>query len=150
MQLTTSRIWLTAALLAAVASPALAQSVNQSIDTVLGDHAKYETVIRDFQARVASRDAPAVAALVRFPLTVRVAGKKTVVRNAAGFVQNYDAIVTPAIAKAIVAQKYEELMVNGQGVMFGSGEAWINAVCADRTCKTFEPKVVTIQAAAKP
>jgi len=149
VQLTLTRMAFAAVLHSAVI-PAHAQGVNQSLDTVLGGHAPYETVIRAFQAGVTAHDAAAVAALVRYPITVRAGGKKLVVRNAATFVRNYDAIVTPPIAQAITAQKYDELMVNGQGVMFGSGEAWINGVCLDAACKRVDPKVVTIQAAPKP
>ena len=123
-----------------------AQGVNQSIDTVLGDHARYESAIRKFQASVAAHDAGAVAALVSYPLSTRVGGKARLVRTPAEFVKAYDSIVTPAIAGVITGQKYDELFVNAQGVMFGSGEVWINGVCADKACKSFVPKVVKIQA----
>ena len=72
------------------------------------------------------------------------------IKDAAGFVENYDKIVTPAIAGAIGAQKYSDLMVNGKGVMFGSGETWINGICkkGSADCSEFEVKVVAIQPGA--
>ena len=92
----------------------------------------------------------AVAALVDYPFEATLDGRKTAIKDRADFVRNYDQIITPAIAGVVKAQKYSELMVNGQGVMFGSGETWINGVCkqGSANCSEFEVKVVTIQPAA--
>ena len=59
--------------------------------------------------------------------------------------QQYDKIVTPAIANAITQQKYSELMVNYKGVMFGNGEAWVNGICRDDACKNVDVRVVALQ-----
>jgi hypothetical protein len=125
-------------------------AVNASIDRLLGDHARYQAVIQAYQKAVADGDKAAVAALVEYPIKVDIDGGKTTVGDPAVFVRDYDKIVTPAIARAIEAQKYSELMVNGQGVMFGNGETWINGVCkhGSADCSEFEVKVVTIQAGA--
>jgi hypothetical protein len=124
------------------------KAVDGAIDAALGDHAKYRAVIDAYQKAVADGDKEAVAALVDYPIEVTLDGKKTAIANAAGFVQNYDRIITPAIASVIKAQKYSELMVNSQGVMFGSGETWINGICkpGSADCSEFEAKVITIQA----
>ena len=117
---------------------------------LFGDHAKYRAVIDAYQKAVAAGDKEAVAALVDYPFSATIDGKRTPIKNAAGFVENYGKIVTPAIASAIKAQKYSELMVNGKGVMFGSGETWINGICkkGSADCSEFEVKVVAIQAGA--
>ena len=48
-------------------------AVNQAIDEVLGDHVRYEAVIRQLQRAVAANDTAAVAALVNYPfVTVRM------------------------------------------------------------------------------
>ena len=159
--LKTTRGLLLAALLAVGAGGAYAQSpvaadgsaaevaaVNQSIDQLLGDHAKYEPVIRAFQKAVAAKDAAAVAALVEYPLKVKLGGKSASIANAREFVAHYGEIVTPAMASAIASQPYGKLFVNYQGVMFGSGEAWINGICKDAACKQFDVKVVTLQPGA--
>lgn len=129
------------------AACAQAGSVNQSIDTVLGDHARYEPVIRQFQAAVVARDANAVAALVHYPITVQLGGKRVVLRSAEAFVPRYAEIVTPAVEHVVAAQKYDELMVNAQGVMFGQGEAWVSGICLDKACKRVDVKVITLQPA---
>ena len=120
-------------------------SVNAAIDAALGDHAKYEQVILAFQSAVAGKDPRAVAALVDYPFTADIDGKKVKIADAAAFVARYDEIVTPAIADVVARQKYADLFVNYKGVMFGSGEAWINGICKDATCKEFDVRVVAIQ-----
>lgn len=120
-------------------------AVNQSIDDLLGDHVRYQAVIRQFQKAVADKDAATVASLVNYPFTATIDGTQVKIADREGFVQQYDKIVTPAIASAITQQKYSELMVNYKGVMFGSGEAWINGICKDKACQKFDVRVVAIQ-----
>jgi len=122
-------------------------AVDAAIDKILGDHTKYQAVINAYQKAVADGDKEGVAALVDYPLAVTIDGKQTSIKDAADFVRNYDKIVTPAVAGVIKAQKYSELMVNGKGVMFGSGETWINGICkkGSADCSEFEVKVVAIQ-----
>jgi hypothetical protein len=120
-------------------------AVNQSIDDLLGDHERYQTVIHQFQKAVADKDATTVASLVNYPFTATIDGKRVKIANGDAFVQQYEKIVTPAIAQAITQQKYSELMVNYKGVMFGSGEAWINGICKDKACQKFDVRVVAIQ-----
>jgi hypothetical protein len=133
----------------AIVHPALAdeESVNGAIDSVLGDHTQYQPVIEAFQQAVGDHDAEAVAALVAYPITVRVDGKKTTISDEEAFVENYDSIMTPDITNAIARQDYGDLFVRDQGVMFGNGEAWLNGVCRDDACDKFDVKVITIQGA---
>ena len=123
--------------------------VNTAIDKVLGEHGKYQAVIEAYQAAVASGDRNAVAALVRYPLEVTVEGSRMSIRDAAAFVQDYDRILTPAIARVITTQKYSELVVNQQGVMFGNGETWVNGICkpGSADCSEFEVRIIAIQPA---
>ena len=80
-----------------------------------------------------------------YPINVSINGRKTTIRNAKAFVANYDAIMTPDIVATVKNQKYEDLFVNYQGVMFGRGQIWVNGVCKDKACKTQDVKVITIQ-----
>ena len=122
-------------------------ATDAALDKILGDHTKYQAVINAYQKAVAEGDKEGVAALVDYPLAATIDSKQTSIKDAADFVRNYDKIVTPAIASLIKAQKYSELMVNGKGVMFGSGETWINGICkkGSADCSEFEVKVVAIQ-----
>ena len=143
--------FLLAAAASAAALPALAgdSATNGAIDEAFGEHAKYEVVIVSLQKAVAAHDADAVAKLVSYPIRVSVNGRKTTIRDAKAFVAHYDAIIAPDIAAAVRDQKYEDLFVNSQGVMFGNGQVWINGVCKDRACKAQDVKVITIQHTAR-
>ena len=121
------------------------RAVNQAIDEVLGDHARYEAVIRQLQKAVVANDAAAVAALVDYPFATVRDGQPMKIADADAFVREYDRIMTPAIAEAIKRQKYSQLMVNYKGVMFGNGEAWVNGICKDDACKDVNVRVVALQ-----
>jgi hypothetical protein len=121
------------------------QAVNDSIDSNLGDHTKYQAAIKDLQAAVAVGDAAKVASLARYPFSVDIGGKATVLKNEQEFAARYKEFMTPDIGKAIVETKYADLFVNYKGVMFGDGQAWLNGICKDDQCKTFDVKLVTLQ-----
>ena len=120
-------------------------AVNQAIDEVLGDHVRYEAVIRQLQRAVAANDTAAVAALVNYPFVTVRDGESLRVADAEAFVREYDRIMTPPIAEAIKRQKYSQLMVNYKGVMFGNGEACVNGICKDDACKDVDVRVVALQ-----
>ena len=120
-------------------------AVNQANDEVLGDHVRYEAVIRQLQRAVAANDTAAVAALVNYPFVTVRDGESLRVADAEAFVREYDRIMTPPIAEAIKRQKYSQLMVNYKGVMFGNGEAWVNGICKDDACKDVDVRVVALQ-----
>ncbi len=120
-------------------------AVNQAIDEVLGEHERYEKVIRELQQAVTANDEAAVAALVDYPFSTVRDGQPLKVADADAFVREYDRIMTPAIAEAIKRQKYSQLMVNYKGVMFGNGEAWVNGICKDDACKDVDVRVVALQ-----
>jgi len=121
------------------------QAVNDSIDANLGDHAKYQAAIRDLQSAVAAGDAARVASLAQYPFSVDIGGKATVLKDEQGFAARYQDFMTPDISKAIVETKYADLFVNYKGVMFGSGQAWLNGICKDNECKAFDVKLVALQ-----
>ncbi len=129
--------------------PVADKKTDDAIDQLLGDHVRYRDAIDRFQKAVAAKDAAGVAALIAYPFEATIDGKTVKIKDAAGFVAQYDKIVTPPIANAIVAQKYSDLFVNAQGVMFGSGEAWVNGICKDNACKDFDVKVIRIQPAGE-
>ncbi|WP_241696599.1 hypothetical protein [Stenotrophomonas sp. SAM-B] len=116
--------------------------VRQRIEQVLGDAAQYETVFNAFQKAVNGGDRAAVVEEVRFPLNIANGAKIT---GPGEFQRNYERILTPAVRKAIAAQKFDDVMVNQQGVMIGDGQVWLNGTCLDQACSRTEVKVVTIQ-----
>jgi len=130
-------------LLSVCSSLALAQeqTVRQAIDSNLGDHKKYDSVISALQKSVKNHDAAAVAALVEYPIDITIDGRKRTFKTAKEFIASYDRIMTPKVTAAIVDQKYGDLFVNWQGVSFDDGQVWINGICKDTACKNFDVKV---------
>lgn len=132
---------------APAAAPAEAQAdgdARERITKLLGDADQYEGVFTALQRGVAAGDRAAVAGLMRYPVRVSIAGKSQKVADAAAFKRDYDKIVTPALAKLIAEQKFDNLFVNWQGVMLGQGEVWINGKCLDKDCAKAEVKVNNI------
>ncbi len=121
------------------------KAVNDAIDSNLGDHEKYQAVIIALRKTVAAGDASGVAELVQYPISVEIDGKDTILKDKAEFVSRYGDFMTPEITKAIVDTRYSDLFVNYKGVMFGNGQAWINGICKDESCDTFDVKLVTLQ-----
>lgn len=135
--------------------PIAAQSphsgIDKSISDNIGDPAKFQTVFTGLKQAVEKHDAAAVAALVSYPITINPRTKKAIsVRTPQTFISRYDQIITPHIADVIEKQKYEDLFVNYQGAMLGSGEVWIAGICKDKACKQVDIRIRTIQNTTKP
>jgi len=80
------------------------------------------THVTQFLARlkqaVAADDHAAVAAMVRYPLTVSSSdGRSITYRNAAALSANYARVFTPEVEEAVTAAKPDTLFVRDQGVM---------------------------------
>lgn len=120
-------------------------AVEQAIETLLGDAAAYREVFDRLQRGVKTADKQAVAALVEYPINVEIDGKSHVIRDAPAFIELWDQIITPGIASVITSQRFADLRVNYQGVMFGDGQVWLTGICPDDACATSDIRVVTIQ-----
>jgi len=128
--------------------PALAQTgaeVDDAVNTDLGDPALYHTAFDAIHEAVANDDAAGVAEWVSYPITVNVGGKSLTIDDAAQFATEYAAIITGDIKDAILAQKWETLFVNADGIMYGNGQVWLNGICKDDACAAFDVKIITIQ-----
>src|SRR5271155_758282 len=132
-------------LLAAQAVPSATAALDKSIDLSVGDHVKGQQILTQLQQAVAKRNAPAVAALVHYPIKVNPGKKPFTIKNEKAFIKDYDRIITADIQDAIFKQKYETLFVNSQGAMIGDGEVWITGFCRDKSCKQSDIKIGTIQ-----
>jgi hypothetical protein len=119
---------------------------DQPIATNVGDPARFREVMASLQQSVQKHDASAVAALISYPIDINPHTKKVLhIRTPEAFAAQYDSIITPHIAEVIAKQKYDDLFVNYQGAMLGTGEVWIAGVCKDKACKQTEIKIRTIQ-----
>lgn len=123
--------------------------VDQAIDALLGDHVEYRQVFDRLQQAVESDDRAEVASLVVYPLEVRIGGKPRKIANAKAFVDAWDGIMVTQVKDVITRQRYRDVFVNWQGVMFGDGQVWINGICQDKDCKKVNVGVTAIQEATQ-
>ncbi len=102
--------------------------------TSLASAAAYEITKedRDFfnelRTAVLADDAARVAALVQFPISVRVKEKEITLTGSRDFAQHYREIVTSDVKTAVRQQSAERLQKNWQGVMIGSGQIWFEEI----------------------
>jgi hypothetical protein len=77
---------------------------------------------------------------IAYPLQ-HVAGT---VKDVADCVARYDTIFTLAVRKAIGTQQFQELFVNGSGVMIGMGEVWFAGACSQPPCREPDDLHITV------
>lgn len=80
---------------------------------------------KEVKDAIAKGDQAEVANHILYPLRVNDGpGQTLLVQTRRDFVDQYDAIITPSVTKAIANQNPDNLFVNYQGVMVGNGEIW--------------------------
>jgi hypothetical protein len=132
------KVLLVAVALLAV-SPAFAQTAadtDKSIDTVLGGpHTVYATAIADIQRALKSHDVQGIAGYLNFGDTIKVNGKDETIADLDDLTAKFDTLFNAKVVSAVTGSKYESLLVNDQGIMFGNGELWITGTCDDNPCQ---------------
>ena len=86
-----------------------------------------QAFLTKLQAAVAGNDARSVAAMTHFPLTVN---GRPGPRDSAHFVQGFDVIFNDKVRNAVLHARVENLFASYRGLMIGSGQVWIAAICA--------------------
>ncbi|MFO1520084.1 MAG: hypothetical protein U1F57_10555 [bacterium] len=66
-----------------------------------------------------------IAALIRFPLNIIVAGHRIALRNRRDFLKHYDQAFNAKVKEALARQDSSNLFANWQGAMIGNGEIWL-------------------------
>lgn len=120
------------------ATPVLAQTaadVDQQIDTILGPHETYANAIQRIQEALNERDIEKLAGYIGYGEAIKVNGADVVINDEADLTARFDELFNERVIKAVTGQAYETLLVNQDGIMFGSGELWLNGVCDDEACQ---------------
>jgi hypothetical protein len=136
--------------LLASATPALAQQVAEDvdarIDTVLGNHVPYEAAYVDLRAALEANDQDALAELFPIGTTFHLNGEQMTFANVDEVKARLGEMLTDKVKETVLAQSYETLFVNADGVMFGTGQLWLGGICADQseTCTEFDVRVIAI------
>jgi hypothetical protein len=127
-----------------LASPALAQTmeeVDQRLDQVLKNHVPFEAAYVDIRAAVEANDINALSEYVPYGTPFLVNGKAVSLKDAEEFKARVGEFFNDKVKKAVLAQTYETLFVNADGVMFGVGQLWISGICRDEACNEFDVKI---------
>jgi len=108
---------------------AQANEVDGRIQEIAGlDPKQAKAFFLDIKKAVGNSDRSALSKIVAFPSLVNLnSGKNKKIKNASEFLDHFDEIFTPKVIQAVRKQAYEDLFVNYQGVMIGSGEVWFSA-----------------------
>ena len=85
-------------------------------------------VLRRIAGRSKANDTIRIADLIEYPVRVNGPGRPRAVTRAQ-FLAKPDAVLTDRIRRQVLAQQFDDLFVNAEGVMFGSGELWFSGVC---------------------
>lgn len=130
-----------------ISSPGRADeaSVDQQIETLLGDAPDYKELFYAFKVALEEGKSDIVVSLVNYPLTVTIDGEDATYGSEQELLDAYDSVFTEAIIEAVSAQDYGTLFVNSEGVMIGNGEVWITGICEDSACTSAPPRVSVIQ-----
>ena len=106
----------------------------------ISDPAKVTQFLARLKQAMATDDRAAIAAMVKYPLTVHPStGRPATYRNAAALSANYARVFTPEVRAAVAAAKPDDLFARDQGVMIGNGEIWMNDIGGSMKIITINP-----------
>lgn len=89
-------------------------------DKIAGFFAEIQRCFRE-------NDRGGLAHLVNYPIIVAWSGRDHLIETEAAFVRACDHFLTPALAKTVADQKFEELTGNSDGTDIGRGDIWFEA-----------------------
>lgn len=121
------------------------QDVDVTIDTLLGDPAAFHAAFDAVKQAVADGDSLALAEYIPYGTPINIHGEQRVFESEHDFSAAYDQVITPEIVAVVAAQEWKTLFVNAEGVMFGAGEVWLNGLCTDEACSSFDVRITAIQ-----
>lgn len=130
------------ALAAQSEAPAGSGGMDARLDLLFGEHDPYRAFLGELQGAVATDQRSRVAALVSYPLKVKIRGHVLRIGSTQQFLSHYEELLPQATRAVIAAQSYEGLFVNSQGVMIGNGQLWFSGVCGDELCSRRTIKII--------
>lgn len=101
--------------------------VDERIQSVaVSDPADVRNFMTSLRTAVLANDANAIAKMIHWPLRYVKRGKPTLARNPIEFRKNFTIIFSEKVKLAILNQRYEDLFVNTDGIMYGDGQVWLH------------------------
>lgn len=95
--------------------------------------------LQKLQKAVVAGDRATVAGMVNYPLRLnRGPDDHTVFATRSELLKRYDAVFTPEVRRAVLADKLTEVLGSTAGVPLGKGAVWLNSRCDSgrpQTCR---------------
>lgn len=121
-----------------LATPALAQTEQETMDRIESIHGDSDLFVEAFDAVTAAfrdNDAETIAAMGLYPMHVRVGDEEYEVESADDFLLGADATISPELQDLVGNQDIADLIVSSEGVGFDDGALWMTNVCLDDACE---------------
>jgi hypothetical protein len=118
---------------------ALYEALGYDVSAVYG---LFQAVRSAFQ----KQDITAFADLCLFPLLLFANKERRAIANRDDVEARREAIFSPPVRETVERQQFQSLGVSDHGIMYGSGQLWLQARCQDRACKQLNYGVATINA----
>lgn len=99
---------------------------------------------QDIQKAVAGDQAEHLAAMVLYPLTVKIDARNVVLKTPRDFVDMYKQIITPKVKQAVHDQQADTLFKSWRGLMIGRGQIWFDLVRLEDDPSVFAYKIIAI------
>ena len=122
---------------ALVPLPALADQdevIATQIEEMHGDLTGFNDAFGIVTTAMAEGDLQRLAAFADYPLLVHNGDNTYNVESGDDFVDNIQDYVTDETQQIVANQRYDQLFVNGDGVMFGDGAMWMARACDNDDC----------------
>ena len=110
--------------------------------------AQARSMLEALQNGLRTDDRARIAELVEYPLRVNSSGTHKVISGRSEFLSNFSSVFTSEIRQQVLAQQFDQLFVNWQGVMLGNGAIWFSGVCDSDspagTCRNLRVRIIAI------
>jgi hypothetical protein len=126
------------------AEPLDREATDSRLDELFGAHRPYEKFLQTLKECAAAKDWQSLAALVAYPITIKIVGRRMRIASSEQFFEHANALLSARVITAILQQQYEKLFANGSGVMIGDGEIWFSGICKDTRCIDRSIKITAI------
>ncbi len=109
-------------------------TVQSRIEAEFGAFDALRNAVDALAYAVSIGDKPSVAALVRYPLTVDLAGEQKVIEDEQAFIASYDDIVTPRLGGTLITENVEDAVIVEEGVAIAGGQVRLMPFCIPGSC----------------
>ncbi|WEZ83147.1 hypothetical protein P6U16_20075 [Rhizobium sp. 32-5/1] len=89
-------------------------------------------------------DPVTISDLSNYPLTVNANGETYDILSAKDMRDNYDSLVMQETQNAVSEQRYDDLIVNSDGVGLANGALWMAGICDNSDCSQSHWAIISI------